>query len=202
MRHDTGSDEMLEAAARAFARGLPELPAALDDRVMAAVRGRPAPAVSRGGARRLPNVWRWLIEPQQVRPAFAVPLAAAAALALFFVARQTAPPPPRAASAPVAAAAAPSDTIYVRFELAAPAAQNVALAGSFNGWGEQAVVLARGAGGTWSVTVPLPVGEHRYQFVVDGERWVSDPTAHAQVADGFGGTNSVIVVSPRGVVRS
>jgi hypothetical protein len=197
MTQDTGSDEMLEAAARAYARGLPELPAALDDRVMAAVRGRPAPAVPR--ARRLPNVWRWLVEPQQVRPAFAVPLAAAAAVALFVVARQTAP---RDAAAPVAAAALPSDTIYVRFELAAPAAQNVALAGTFNGWGERSIVLARGVGGTWAVTVPLPVGEHRYQFVVDGERWVSDPTAHAQVADGFGGTNSVIVVSPRGVVRS
>jgi len=197
MTHDTGSDEMLEAAARAYARGLPELPAALDDRVMAVVRGRPVPAVPR--PRHMPNVWRWLVEPKQVRPAFAVPLAAAAALALFFVARQTAP---RAASAPAVAAALPADTIYVRFELAAPAARNVALAGSFNSWGEQSIVLARGVGGTWSVTVALPVGEHRYQFVVDGERWVSDPTAHAQVADGFGGTNSVIVVSPRGVVRS
>jgi hypothetical protein len=38
--------------------------------------------------------------------------------------------------------------------------------------------------------------------VVDGERWVPDPAAHAQVRDEFGQSNSVLVVGPRGVVRS
>jgi len=31
---------------------------------------------------------------------------------------------------------------------------------------------------------------------------VPDPTAHAQVDDGFGGRNSVIIVGPKGLVRS
>jgi len=49
---------------------------------------------------------------------------------------------------------------------------------------------------------PLPIGEHQYQFVVDGRTWRPDSTAHAQVDDGFGGTNSVIVVGPKGLVRT
>jgi hypothetical protein len=37
---------------------------------------------------------------------------------------------------------------------------------------------------------------------VDGRRWIPDPAAHAQVADDFGQRNSLLVVGPRGVVRS
>jgi hypothetical protein len=195
------ADDRLDEAIRAYARSLPGLPASVDDRVMDAVRGRAVPA----RPRRLPNAWRWLIEPQRVRPAWGVALAAAASLAVWVVARRTVPvavPVPAVAGAPAAPAAPVADTIFVRFELTAPAARQVTLAGSFNGWSDQAITLTRGASGTWSVTVPLPVGEHRYQFVVDGARWVPDPTAHAQIADGFGGTNSVIVVGPKGVVRT
>jgi len=90
----------------------------------------------------------------------------------------------------------------VHFELSAPQARAVAVAGSFNGWRPEALPMRRGTDGTWSVTVPLALGEYHYQFVVDGVRWVSDPTAHALEDDGFGGSNSVIVVGPKGVVRS
>jgi 1,4-alpha-glucan branching enzyme len=92
--------------------------------------------------------------------------------------------------------------VFVRFELVAPGARTVSVAGSFNGWRVDALPMVRGAAGLWSVTVPLPVGEHRYEFVVDQTRWVPDPTAHSQVDDGFGGRNSVIVVGPKGLVRS
>jgi hypothetical protein len=195
MMHDT-TDDRLQEAARGYARSLPDLPASLDDRVMAAVRVRAVPVRPR--PRRIPRVVRWLVEPQQVRPAWGIALAAAAALAIWVMAH---PAAQRFTAVPNVAAAV-SDTIFVRFELAAPAAANVALAGSFNGWGDRTIPLVRSEAGTWSVTVPLPVGEHRYQFVVDGQRWVPDPTAHAQMDDGFGGINSVIVVGPKGVVRS
>jgi 1,4-alpha-glucan branching enzyme len=76
------------------------------------------------------------------------------------------------------------------------------VAGSFNGWNAAALPLRRAADGSWEATVPLPVGEHRYEFVVDGQRWIPDPSAQSQADDGFGGTNSVIVVGPKGVVRS
>ena len=90
----------------------------------------------------------------------------------------------------------------MHFSLSAPAARNVSLAGSFNNWDAAGLSLHRGADGSWEATIALPVGEHRYQFVVDGQRWIPDPSAQAQIEDGFGGTNSVIVVGPKGVVRS
>ncbi|KPK05011.1 MAG: hypothetical protein AMS20_07650 [Gemmatimonas sp. SG8_28] len=98
--------------------------------------------------------------------------------------------------------AARVDTVFVRFQLVAPTAQTVAVAGSFSDWSADAFTMSKENGGVWSITLPLPVGEHQYQFVIDGERWVPDPHSHDQIDDGFGGTNSVLVVGPRGVVQS
>ncbi|MDH4043166.1 MAG: glycogen-binding domain-containing protein, partial [Gemmatimonadota bacterium] len=99
-------------------------------------------------------------------------------------------------------AAAPG-TILVRFELRVPQAERVALAGTFNGWSDSSIVFARaGEADQWTVTVALAPGRYQYLFVVDGERWMPDPKAHAQIEDEFGQMNSLLVVGPRGVVRS
>ncbi len=181
--------DRLVADARAYGARLGPMPAALDDAVMEAVRRR-APQHETGPL-------RWMIAPRtiRVRPVWIPALAAAAVLAVLLV-------PRRAVQAPAAAVVAATDTVFVHFELSAPQARTVALAGSFNGWRTDAVSMTRGAGGMWSVTIPLAVGEHHYDFVVNGSEWVPDPTAHVQVDDGFGGHNSVIVVGPKGLVRS
>jgi hypothetical protein len=44
------------------------------------------------------------------------------------------------------------------------------------------------------VTASVPVGHHRYSFVVDDSLWVADPTAPRVVDNDFGTTNSAIVV--------
>ena len=54
----------------------------------------------------------------------------------------------------------------------------------------------------WTVTVALAPGRYQYLFVVDGDEWIPDPRAHAQIEDEFGQVNSLLVVGPRGVVRS
>jgi 1,4-alpha-glucan branching enzyme len=99
----------------------------------------------------------------------------------------------------LAAASSHADTVYVRFEINAPTAHDVHLAGDFSGW-QPNVSLVKDKGGTWVATVPVAVGVHRYQFVVD-DAWQADPAAGG-VDDGFGGRNSVVVVGPKGVVRS
>lgn len=185
--------ERLLAAAAELGRGSPVLDASLDDRVMAAVRGRSAASPARRRA-----AWRWLVEPS-VRPVW-IPLAAAAAALVMWLGGRTPSALPVAPG--VEARAAAADTVYVRFELTAPDARLVAVAGSFNSWSADALPMTRRANGTWAVTVPLPIGEHQYQFVVDGRQWRPDPTAHAQVDDGFGGTNSVIVIGRKGLVRT
>lgn len=185
------ADLVLEAV-EAWTEGLEPPTKALDDAVMARIRARaPRPA---------DHGWRWLIRPQPIRmrPVW-VPLAAAAALAFWLVAK---PGPEPEQSIPVASASATADTVFVHFHLVAPDARVVALTGTFNGWAADAYQMAREDGGIWSITLPLPVGEYQYQFVINGERWIPDPRSQARVDDGFGGTNSVVVVGPRGVVQS
>lgn len=159
----------------------------LDRAVMSAVRRQSA-------TRRAPW-WRWLFQPQQItlRPVVGVLGLAAAAIVVFLAGPGSQPTPDAGPSA--------SATVLVRFEFQAPDARGVALAGSFNDWDQTAIPLSR-SDGVWSVTVPLAPGEYEYLFVVDGDRWLPDPRAHAQVDDGFGQSNSVIAVGPRGVIRS
>ena len=106
-------------------------------------------------------------------------LAIAAALAIWLL--------------PARPVAAPS-VVTVRFVLVAPDAHAVSLAGTFNQWDAHATPLVRtGATGVWTATLTLPVGQHQYAFVVDGQRWVPDPAAPA-VDDGFGRRNSVLTL--------
>ena len=182
--------DRLAAQARDYAERIAPIDPSLDEMVMAVVRSR-APA-RRGG-------FGWLMTPRtvRVRPVWALPVLAAAALVVWLAPRAGAP-----VESPAALVRVATDTVFVHFELAAPQARTVSVAGSFNGWQVGALTMTRDANGVWSATVPLPVGEHRYQFVINGSRWVPDPTAHAEVDDGFGGVNSVIVVGPKGLVRS
>jgi|SRR5690554_4925442 hypothetical protein len=90
-------------------------------------------------------------------------------------------------------------TMPVRFALAAPAARGVALVGDFNDWDRDATPLEPSAAGNeWSVTVRLAPGRYTYAFVVDGTRWVPDPSAPRAPDDGFGIPTSVILV-PEGL---
>jgi len=162
-----------------FDRAPVTLSPALEARVMREVRAL---------ARRRP-LWRWFVAP--VLPPWAV-LAAMAATAVLVVSLRR-PSPTRPAPAQRG-----GDSVYVRFVLYAPAARQVSVAGSFNRWDPQAAPLARmDGGGVWSVTLPLPAGQHQYAFVVDGKNWIPDPAAPA-VDDGFGRRNSVVAVGASG----
>jgi predicted carbohydrate-binding protein with CBM48 len=84
----------------------------------------------------------------------------------------------------------------VQFVLVAPTARKVQVVGDFNDWDashEEFRAEHRG-GGVWSVTAKVPVGHHRYSFVVDDTVWVADPTAPRVIDDDFGMPNSALVV--------
>lgn len=78
-------------------------------------------------------------------------------------------------------------------------AKQVLLSGSFNGWAstpEKADVLTDPTKtGTWAVQKKLQAGVYQYKFIVDGN-WMADKSNPNQTPDGFGGSNSVIEVSP------
>lgn len=165
--------------------------AAVDARVMATVRRHAQSPVRR--------MWASLNAPRdlefhvRVRPWAAVGIAMAAAAAITLLLTRASAPFP----GPVARAPSP-DSVLVRFVLYAPGAQQVAVAGTFNQWDSHAAPLIRaGSKGVWTTTLALPVGQHRYAFVVDGERWVPDPAA-TPVDDGFGRRNTVLAVTAQG----
>lgn len=157
----------------------------LDERVMAAVREQ---AEWRHSTRRAPL--RFRVRPWAVVGAA---LAAAAALVLLLTRAPAAVP-----STQIATRGDSENVVYVRFVLYAPAAKRVTVAGTFNQWDLNAAPLVpAGTAGVWTTTLKLPVGQHQYAFVVDGRRWVVDPTAPA-VNDGFGRRNSVVAVTAHG----
>ncbi|NLP06410.1 hypothetical protein GX411_10735 [Candidatus Fermentibacteria bacterium] len=71
------------------------------------------------------------------------------------------------------------------FRLWMPDACGVQLLGDWNEWGgmagpsglpdPEAGRMERAADGWWTITVDLPRGRHRYVFLVDGVRFVTDP---------------------------
>jgi hypothetical protein len=184
------ADRLLEVTA-SYADRLEVPGSEIDRAVMASIRAR--------GAGERQSIWSWLFQPHvyRVRPALA------AAAVVFLVAAGIVGGSLKGRAPAAVESAATASTILVRFELVAPTADRVSLAGSFNDWQADGIELTRNVEtGVWTGTVPLRPGEHQYMFVIDGAEWIPDPDAHAQVDDGFGQTNSVIVVGPRGVIRS
>jgi len=84
------------------------------------------------------------------------------------------------------------------FRLEIEGAQSVALAGEFNGWSQQP--MDRVADSTWECRLDLDAGEYGYKFVVDGDRWVMDPTNdRTKTVDGVE-NSSVVVEAPEPTV--
>lgn len=80
-----------------------------------------------------------------------------------------------------------------------PGARSVEVVGSFNNWSRGLLHLRDDDhDGIWHAAAVLPAGQHEYMFVIDGERWVTDPLAGRFVDDGFGSgrENSVLIVRP------
>lgn len=85
--------------------------------------------------------------------------------------------------------------IAVQFVLVAPEARSVAVVGDFNNWGlGDTALVAENHNGVWSVSASVPVGVHRYAFLVNGKQWVADPTAPRSSGDDFGMPSSALVV--------
>lgn len=65
----------------------------------------------------------------------------------------------------------------VRFALWAPWKKSVHLVGDFNGWNAQADPLKVDESGIWWIEKQFDKGSYEYQFVLDGENYISDPYA-------------------------
>jgi hypothetical protein len=179
-------------------RGTVRLGRSFDERVMAEVRRRPRHRPLRRGG----GLWSRLTTPRTVTVtplSWGLLAAAIAAFAVLGLAHafddlHRAARPIASALFPAGRQAVPAQR--VQFVLVAPDAKKVAVVGDFNGWDatHASYQAQHRGGGVWAVTAPVPVGHHRYSFVVDDSLWVADPTAPRVVDNDFGVPNSAIVV--------
>jgi serine protease AprX len=75
-------------------------------------------------------------------------------------------------------------------------AKQVSLAGDFNDWNSKQTYFTRHASGMWRAALALlPPGTHQYKLVVDGGRWIEDPSNGLKAEDNHGGFNSVLHIA-------
>lgn len=174
-------------------------------RLLDAVRRLPVPVPEPVS----PPAWRWVVKRRTLRLSPLLGAALAAGLVGVGVVAGLLAPASRREAPELAASSSPSqlravsgpgtphdvfvEPGVVKFVFVAPTASRVSLVGDFNAWDPERTPMAR-TGGTWTVTLPLEPGRHLYSFVVDGTQWLPDPSAPLAPEDGFGHSNSVVLV--------
>jgi 1,4-alpha-glucan branching enzyme len=96
-----------------------------------------------------------------------------------------------AATAEPVAAEPPAGAVEVVFEIKAPDAEVVQVAGSFNNWDK--IPLEKAADGAFRTTLKIAPGKYEYMFVID-DTWIEDPANPDTVPNPYGGVNSVLTV--------
>ena len=74
-------------------------------------------------------------------------------------------------------------------------AKSVSLVGDFNRWDTASTPLRKDESGLWLADIEAPkAGNYQYKFIVDGSRWLEDPSNGLKVPDTYGGLNSVLAI--------
>jgi 1,4-alpha-glucan branching enzyme len=83
----------------------------------------------------------------------------------------------------------------IEFYIQSDCASQVTLAGSFNQWATDVLLLEPGRNGLWKIEIPmLPAGRYTYKFFIDDTMWVEDVDNPYREPDGFAGFNSLLVI--------
>ena len=159
-----------------------------DMRVLAEIENVPAP---HGWIHRIWAVFGWLKRGRPVRVSPIGGLAFAAGIAAVVLWGRVGLDPAEQSAPSLAAFGAST----VQFVIVAPAATEVSLVGDFNDWSASATPMELVADNrVWSVTIPLNAGRYRYAFLVNGDTWLSDPSAPPMRDDEFGRPGSVVTI--------
>lgn len=140
------------------------------------------------------RLWRRLLTPWVVIPIRPLPATAALVLLAGLVIATRSFWMPLHERRPIAEMVH-TQTKSVNFILDWPAAEKVAVMGSFNRWQPEQYPMHRNpSDGTWQLTIKLQPGRHAYAFVIDGSQVISDPHALWGQDDGFGARNSILTI--------
>ena len=85
------------------------------------------------------------------------------------------------------------------FTCQSPEARDVFLAGTFNDWDPNGIVMERQDDGTWRTELELAPGRYEYKFIVDGvwccEPGQEDSQCETCIPNSFGTMNRFVEVS-------
>jgi serine protease AprX len=74
-------------------------------------------------------------------------------------------------------------------------ATQISLAGNFNHWAQDVLLMEPGKNGVWKIEIPLlKPGRYSYKFFVDEKHWTEDIENPYREPDGFNGFNSILQI--------
>lgn len=83
----------------------------------------------------------------------------------------------------------------IEFFIQNECAQQISLAGTFNHWAQDVLLMEAGEDGMWKIEIPiLPEGTYKYKFFIDDKMWVEDFDNPVREPDGFNGWNSILMI--------
>ena len=83
----------------------------------------------------------------------------------------------------------------IEFFIQNECAAQISLAGTFNHWAQDVLLMEPGEDGMWKIEIPLlPEGKYKYKFFIDDKMWVEDFDNPLREPDGFNGWNSILAV--------
>lgn len=83
----------------------------------------------------------------------------------------------------------------IEFYIQNRCAHQISLAGSFNYWAQDVLLMEPCTDGNWKIEIPMPPkGTYTYKFLIDDKMWVEDVENPLREPDGFNGWNSVLAV--------
>jgi len=81
----------------------------------------------------------------------------------------------------------------IEFYIKISRASHISLAGSFNHWAHDDLVMESTKDGFWKIRIPmLPKGIYQYKFFVDDKVWMEDIDNPIRLPDGQNGFNSIL----------
>lgn len=83
----------------------------------------------------------------------------------------------------------------IEFYMQSDCASQISLAGSFNNWAQDVLLMEPGNNGIWKIEIPmLPQGRYQYKFFIDDKMWMEDIGNPYREPDGFAGFNSILLI--------
>ena len=83
----------------------------------------------------------------------------------------------------------------IEFYTQSDCASQISLAGTFNQWAHDVLLMEPGTDGLWKIEIPrLQPGRYQYKFFVDEKIWMEDVENPYREPDGFAGFNSILKI--------